>query len=101
MPAPFALFQSSALRCKPQPLLSANSKPRRLCLMRLSLVGRWFWIKTTEGQSFLGPGAENATLTFMVGGDDADFHRAEPLLKAMGKNIVHCGEAGTGTAVCI
>jgi len=41
-------------------------------------------------------GAENATLTFMVGGDDADFHRAEPLLKAMGKNIVHCGEAGTG-----
>ncbi len=32
----------------------------------------------------------------MVGGSDADFDRAQPILAAMGKNIVHCGAAGNG-----
>lgn len=41
-------------------------------------------------------GAEAGTLTFMVGGNDADFSSAKELLEAMGKNIVHCGDAGTG-----
>lgn len=41
-------------------------------------------------------GAEAGTLTFMVGGEAADFERAKPLLQAMGKNIVHCGGAGNG-----
>jgi 3-hydroxyisobutyrate dehydrogenase len=41
-------------------------------------------------------GAEAATLTFMVGGDAADFERAKPILECMGKNIVHCGNAGNG-----
>ena len=41
-------------------------------------------------------GAEAGTLTFMVGGPRAAFDRAEPLLKCMGKNIVHCGDSGTG-----
>eukprot|EP01112_Ceratiomyxa_fruticulosa_P004261 TRINITY_DN1472_c0_g1_i1.p1 TRINITY_DN1472_c0_g1~~TRINITY_DN1472_c0_g1_i1.p1 ORF type:complete len:340 (+),score=68.81 TRINITY_DN1472_c0_g1_i1:84-1103(+) len=41
-------------------------------------------------------GAEEGTLTFMVGGDKADFERAKPYLQCMGKNIVHCGDIGTG-----
>jgi 3-hydroxyisobutyrate dehydrogenase len=41
-------------------------------------------------------GAEAATLTFMVGGEAHDFERAKPVLQHMGKNIVHCGAAGTG-----
>jgi 3-hydroxyisobutyrate dehydrogenase len=41
-------------------------------------------------------GAEAGTLTFMVGGDAADFERAKPVLQAMGKNIVHCGGSGNG-----
>jgi 3-hydroxyisobutyrate dehydrogenase len=41
-------------------------------------------------------GAEAGTLTFMVGGDPADFERARPVLQAMGKNIVHCGGIGNG-----
>ena len=41
-------------------------------------------------------GAENATLTFMVGGSDGDYERAHSILSKMGKNIVHCGDAGTG-----
>jgi 3-hydroxyisobutyrate dehydrogenase len=41
-------------------------------------------------------GAEAGTLTFMVGGAKDVFDRIAPLLRHMGKNIVHCGAAGTG-----
>ncbi len=41
-------------------------------------------------------GAQAGTLTFMVGGDEAAFAQAQPILKAMGKNIVHCGGNGNG-----
>jgi len=41
-------------------------------------------------------GAEAASLTFMVGGDDDAFARGEPVLRAMGKTIVHAGPSGSG-----
>ncbi len=41
-------------------------------------------------------GAEAGTLTFMVGGPDAAFARAKPVLDAMGKTIVHAGPSGNG-----
>ncbi|MFT0212354.1 3-hydroxyisobutyrate dehydrogenase [Pseudomonas sp. F1_0610] len=43
-------------------------------------------------------GAQAGTLTFMVGGTDADFTSAKSILAAMGKNIVHCGACGNGQA---
>ena len=43
-------------------------------------------------------GAENATLAFMVGGPDADFEAARPLLEAIGRRVVHCGGPGLGQA---
>lgn len=43
-------------------------------------------------------GADAATLTFMVGGSERAFARAEPLLKVMGGTIVHAGPAGNGQA---
>ena len=46
-------------------------------------------------------GAAGATLTFMVGGSEAAFAKAEPILAAMGKNIVHAGDAGNGQAAKI
>ncbi|MEU3709908.1 3-hydroxyisobutyrate dehydrogenase [Streptomyces catenulae] len=46
-------------------------------------------------------GAEAATLTFMAGGGAAEFAEAEPLLAAMGKKVVHCGDAGAGQAAKI
>ena len=46
-------------------------------------------------------GAKAGTLTFMAGGEDAAFSQAEPLLKAMGKNVFHCGQAGAGQAAKI
>ena len=41
-------------------------------------------------------GAEAATLTFMVGGQAGAFARAEPILQAMGRTIVHAGPSGAG-----
>jgi len=41
-------------------------------------------------------GAAEGTLTIMVGGDQADFDAAQPLLSKMGKTIVHFGAAGQG-----
>ena len=41
-------------------------------------------------------GAENGTLTFMVGGDAATFEKVKPILAGMGRTIVHCGAAGAG-----
>ena len=41
-------------------------------------------------------GAQNATLSIMVGASAAAFARAKPIFEKMGKNIVHVGEAGAG-----
>ncbi len=46
-------------------------------------------------------GATAGTLTFMVGGEDAAFQRAKPILEKMGKNIFHAGGAGNGQAAKI
>ncbi|MCW5749880.1 MAG: 3-hydroxyisobutyrate dehydrogenase [Alphaproteobacteria bacterium] len=46
-------------------------------------------------------GAAAATLTFMVGGSEAAFARALPILEKMGKTIVHAGGAGNGQAAKI
>jgi 3-hydroxyisobutyrate dehydrogenase len=41
-------------------------------------------------------GARNATLSIMVGGEKPAFEKVLPLLRLMGKNIIHCGPSGTG-----
>ena len=44
-------------------------------------------------------GAEQGTLTVMVGGEAALLERARPVLEAFGRKIVHCGEVGAGDAL--
>src|ERR1700730_16325230 len=46
-------------------------------------------------------GAKGGPLTFMAGGDEKAFAAAKPVLEAMGKKIVHCGDAGAGQAAKI
>jgi len=46
-------------------------------------------------------GAQNATLTFMVGGSEDAFRQGLPVLQAMGRNIFHAGGPGAGQAVKI
>ena len=41
-------------------------------------------------------GAAAGTLTFMVGASRDQYVHVKPVLSSMGKNIVHCGAAGTG-----
>ncbi len=45
--------------------------------------------------------ANGGTLTFMVGGEAAAFARAEPILNAMGKTVIHAGAVGAGQAAKI
>lgn len=45
-------------------------------------------------------GAENATLTFMVGSDEATLkNRIHPLLECMGQRVIACGGPGRGAVV--
>lgn len=46
-------------------------------------------------------GATAGTLTFMVGGSEASFAKAKPILEKMGKNIVLAGTSGGGQAAKI
>ncbi|MFJ3145399.1 2-hydroxy-3-oxopropionate reductase [Streptomyces halstedii] len=44
-------------------------------------------------------GAIEAVLSIMVGGEQADFDAARPLLEALGKTVVRCGPHGSGQTV--
>jgi 3-hydroxyisobutyrate dehydrogenase len=46
-------------------------------------------------------GAQAATLTVMVGGEQAAFDEALPILQTLGKNITLCGPVGAGCVVKI
>lgn len=41
-------------------------------------------------------GAQAGTLAFMVGGEQAQFDKALPILECMGKNVFHAGNHGAG-----
>jgi 3-hydroxyisobutyrate dehydrogenase len=45
--------------------------------------------------------AAGGTLTFMVGGADAQFERARPILEPMAKAVIHAGQLGAGQAAKI
>ena len=63
---------------------------------QLKLQGVDFLDAPVSGQTI---GADNATLTVMIGGDAAAFERALPAIQAFGKLIKHVGESGAGFAV--
>lgn len=44
-------------------------------------------------------GAENATLTIMIGGTAENFARAKELLRLNGKTLIHVGDVGAGHAI--
>jgi 3-hydroxyisobutyrate dehydrogenase len=61
---------------------------------------------TERGASFLDApvsggttGAQQGTLTVMIGGEAEVIARVRPVLESFGKNIVHCGGIGAGDAV--
>jgi 2-hydroxy-3-oxopropionate reductase len=44
-------------------------------------------------------GAQQGTLSIMVGGDEDVFNEVLPILEVLGKTIVHCGPSGAGQTV--
>ncbi|KAI5983787.1 3-hydroxyisobutyrate dehydrogenase [Pisolithus albus] len=46
-------------------------------------------------------GAKAGTLSFLVGGTETAFRKAEPILAHMGKRIIHCGSSGAGLSAKI
>jgi 2-hydroxy-3-oxopropionate reductase len=44
-------------------------------------------------------GAKSATLSIMVGGNEEDFRRAQPILSVLGKTVTYCGPTGSGQVV--
>ncbi|HET7712519.1 MAG TPA: NAD(P)-dependent oxidoreductase [Thermoanaerobaculia bacterium] len=80
------------------------------------------WIDATSGDPYMGQetaarlrqrgvdfadapvtgavvGAENATLTIMIGASARDFERAREVLRLCGKTIIHVGPVGAGHAI--
>ena len=43
-------------------------------------------------------GAEDGTLTFMIGGNSETYNQIIPVLNVMGSKVIYCGESGSGQA---
>jgi 3-hydroxyisobutyrate dehydrogenase len=69
--------------------------PTREFASRLAERGVGFVDAPVSGGS---EGAQQGTLTIMVGGDDEDVARARAVLEAMGTTITHMGPSGAGQA---
>lgn len=75
---------------------SGDPNVSKLTAARLATKGVAFVDAPVTGATV---GAENATLTIMVGGSAADFERARDVLRLCGKTIIHAGETGAGHAI--
>jgi len=98
----FGVWESLATRVKPGTLLIDSSTIDVASARKAhSLLANTTCLTLDAPVSGGTGGATQGTLTFMVGGSAAAFGKADPILKAMGKKIVHCGEAGAGQAAKI
>jgi 2-hydroxy-3-oxopropionate reductase len=68
--------------------------------VRLAEAGRERGVRVLDAPVSGGEaGAKEATLSIMVGGDEADFKEARPIMEAVGSTIVYVGPAGSGQTV--
>jgi 2-hydroxy-3-oxopropionate reductase len=68
--------------------------------VRLAEAGRERGIRVLDAPVSGGEaGAKEATLSIMVGGEEADFKEAKPIMEAVGSTIVYVGPAGSGQTV--
>lgn len=75
---------------------SGDPNVSRLTAARLADAGVEFVDAPVTGAVV---GAENATLTIMIGGSDDGFARAKEVLRVCGKTIIHAGTTGSGHAI--
>ena len=76
----------------------ANTDPNvsRITAQRLNEKGVAFVDAPVTGAVV---GAENATLTIMIGGTPENFERAREILRLNGKTLIHVGPVGAGHAI--
>jgi 2-hydroxy-3-oxopropionate reductase len=68
--------------------------------VRLAEAGRERGVRVLDAPVSGGEaGAKEATLSIMVGGEEADFKEAKPIMQAVGSTIVYVGPAGSGQTV--
>ena len=68
--------------------------------VRLAEAGRECGVRVLDAPVSGGEaGAKEATLSIMVGGEEADFKEAKPIMEAVGSTIVYVGPAGSGQTV--
>jgi 3-hydroxyisobutyrate dehydrogenase len=75
---------------------SGDPATSRRVAARLAAIGIRFLDAPVSGGT---SGAQQGTLTIMVGGEAADMAAVHAVLEAVGKTIVHCGAVGAGDAV--
>lgn len=75
---------------------SGDPNVSRVTAERLSAKGARFVDAPVTGATV---GAENATLTIMIGAAPADFESAREILRICGKTIIHVGDVGAGHAI--
>jgi 3-hydroxyisobutyrate dehydrogenase len=75
---------------------SGDPATSRRIAARLATIGVRFLDAPVSGGT---SGAQQGTLTIMVGGEAADMAAVHAVLEAVGKTIVHCGAVGAGDAV--
>jgi 3-hydroxyisobutyrate dehydrogenase len=75
---------------------SGDPNASRLTAKRLEAKGVHFVDAPVTGAVV---GAENATLTIMIGASKEDFERARDILRLNGKTIIHVGGIGSGHAI--
>ena len=64
--------------------------------VRLAEAGRECGVRVLDAPVSGGEaGAKEATLSIMVGGEEADFKEAKPIMEAVGSTIVYVGPAGS------
>ena len=68
--------------------------------VRLAEAGRERGVRVLDAPVSGGEaGAKEATLSIMVGGEEADFKEAKPIMEAVGSTIVYVGPPGSGQTV--
>jgi 3-hydroxyisobutyrate dehydrogenase len=68
-------------------------------VVRIALMFDHLWIDRFILIGVIG--AQNGTLTFMVGAEFDDFKSVQPILANMGKSIIHVGSNGSGVSAKI
>ena len=75
-------------------IISSTISPRELPAIKQRLPEKTALVDAAVSGSHIA--AETGTLTFMIGGDDADIAALMPFFEAMGGSIHHAGPLGAG-----